>query len=144
MSVPTMALAMPPPVSPTGLGMWRKKSRLSPENPRESRWYTIRPSGSTTSATESPQAPRARAFEARRMGLGPRAISGAAGSRRAGDIAPPAGRPVHEHAGAGIEHQGDREQHQRDLEQRRQVELAGGLRELVGDHARHGRARGEQ
>jgi hypothetical protein len=32
-SVPTMALAIPPPCSPTGFGMCVKKSRLSAPNP---------------------------------------------------------------------------------------------------------------
>src|SRR5574337_111764 len=36
LKVPTMALAMPPPRSPTGLGNWVKKSRLTAEAP----WYT--------------------------------------------------------------------------------------------------------
>ena len=37
-SVPTMALAMPPPVSPTGFGIFVKKSRLSDEMP----WLTTK------------------------------------------------------------------------------------------------------
>ncbi len=32
-SVPTIALAIPPPVSPTGFGIFVKKSQLSDENP---------------------------------------------------------------------------------------------------------------
>ncbi len=32
-SVPTIALAMPPPASPTGLGIFVKKSQLSEEKP---------------------------------------------------------------------------------------------------------------
>ncbi len=32
-SEPTRALAIPPPVSPTGLGIFVKKSQLSDENP---------------------------------------------------------------------------------------------------------------
>ena len=32
-SVPTIALAIPPPVSPTGLGIFVKKSQFSDEKP---------------------------------------------------------------------------------------------------------------
>ena len=35
-NVPTIELAIPPPGSPTGLGMWVKKSRLRAEMP----WLT--------------------------------------------------------------------------------------------------------
>ena len=31
--MPTIALAMPPPVSPTGFGIFVKKSQFSDENP---------------------------------------------------------------------------------------------------------------
>jgi len=33
MRLPTMALATPPPTSPTGFGRWRKKSTLMAETP---------------------------------------------------------------------------------------------------------------
>ena len=32
-NVPSIALAMPPPVSPTGFGIWVKKAQLREENP---------------------------------------------------------------------------------------------------------------
>ncbi len=47
-SVPTMALAMPPPGSPGPAGRWVKKSRLSELAPMRTRWKKTRPSGATT------------------------------------------------------------------------------------------------
>ena len=47
MPVPTMAFAMPPPVSPTGLGIWIKKSRLRAEIPWISVYENMRTRGVT-------------------------------------------------------------------------------------------------
>src|SRR4029453_10144236 len=52
MRLPTMALATPPPGSPTGLGRCVKKSRLSAEDPLMRRKAKIRSSGQTTTRAE--------------------------------------------------------------------------------------------
>ena len=54
-SVPTMALAMPPPGSPTGSGMCVKKSRLSAWMPWLTTKNRMNASGTSASSTDSAQ-----------------------------------------------------------------------------------------
>ena len=56
-SVPTMALAMPPPVSPTGFGIWVKKSTLSARTPSLTTKKKMKASGTSATAIDSPQKP---------------------------------------------------------------------------------------
>src|SRR3989442_552502 len=136
--VPTMALAMPPPGSPTGLGRFRKNSGESPLNPRRTRCQVMNASGTITIAAARWQASVAPRSTARRLGEGPCARGGAWDLGGTGDVTTPSGGSDHEEPCTGVHDQRGREQHERDLDQRRQVELSGGLGELVGDDARHG------
>src|ERR1700735_4039305 len=52
--VPTRALAIPPPASPTGLGSLVKKSQLSEVPPCQTRYPRIRPSTETVSSAHAP------------------------------------------------------------------------------------------
>src|SRR6266700_1127724 len=61
-----MALTMPPPVSPIGLGSCVKKARFSPLIPRASTVPKIRNSGTVTSSIAREIKPKARLLVSRR------------------------------------------------------------------------------
>src|SRR5690242_11662393 len=63
---PTMALTMPPPTSPIGLGIWVKNVQLSPWIPRAITVPRIRNSGTVTKSIASEIKLRARRFVSRR------------------------------------------------------------------------------
>src|SRR5690242_20012698 len=130
--VPTIAFAMPPPSSPTGVGRWKKKAGVSPGNPclttchRMSASGEITISAATWHAMVAPRSAKRRAIE------GPRA------TRReslggAGDVTSSSGAPDHQDARAGVHEHRHHEQHERELDQGRQMERTGRLAELVGD-----------
>ena len=53
---PAMPLAIPPPVSPVGLGIWVKKSRVSELTPIFTMWKKISPRGIRTAAVAAASA----------------------------------------------------------------------------------------
>src|ERR1043166_1089630 len=144
MSVPTIAFAMPPPASPTGRGSWRKNPGPSPGRPWATRCQTSRAIGTQSTSAANTQAPSARSFHARRTRRERRGRGGPRNSGRAGDGTATSGGEVDEEPRDRVHDQREREEHERDLDERRLVELAGRLGELVRDHARHRGARREQ
>ena len=87
-SVPAIALAMPPPGSPTGVGMCVKKSSVSDCTPRVTAKNRMKPSGSSANSTAVPQsAVITKETPARTRGLLMR-VAPAAASRRSPARAP--------------------------------------------------------
>src|SRR6185436_11258678 len=133
MPVPASAFAIPPPTSPTGLGRWVKKARSRAGRPWLTTKKRIQPSGTRASSTASAQKADTAAEEARRL------KEVRVGVPMSGSRHPPDQEP-----GERVDQHGDHEEHQADLHQRVQVEVVGGLRELVGDDGSHRVLRGEQ
>src|SRR5581483_280113 len=73
-SVPTIAFAIPPPVSPVGCGSWVKKFQSIDEAPSRIRKYSTRKSGAITTTAHTPiSVVRPRLFQRRQRassGLG--------------------------------------------------------------------------
>src|SRR5690348_11222005 len=126
---PTMALAMPPPSSPIGLGICVKNAQFSSPKPRKSTVPRIRKSGTVTTRAASVIEPSASQLESLRrketvrkgLGKGPRRHS-------------PSDRPDQQ-ASQGIHNEGDNEQDQRHFHQRAQIGISNSFRELVCDNA---------
>src|ERR1017187_8635360 len=140
--VPTMALAMPPPTSPGGLGVCVRNAQLTEPIPLMTRYAKMASSGTSTrmaAATANVVAP---ALVTRRTkptccGVDCADISGTHPRSPAGDA-------PHQQPGQCVDDEGHDKQRQPDLDQRAQVQIAGGLGEFVGDDTGHGVARREQ
>src|SRR6185312_7091578 len=125
----TIALAMPPPSSPIGLGICVKKVQFSSPKPRKSTVPRIRKRGTVTTRAASVIEPNASQLESLRrketvrngLGKGPRRHS-------------PCDRPDQQ-AGQGIYNEGDNEQDQRHFHQRAQIGISYSFREFICDHA---------
>src|SRR5208282_852653 len=106
----------------------------------------IAPSGNSTSSTASAAAEVMMRFTLRRYKLtgavvnstGVAVLSGIAPRRHAAGDAP------YQNLGQDVHDDGHQEKRQSDFHQRAQVGVAGGLAELVGDHAGHGIAGSKQ
>src|SRR5947209_11626078 len=125
MAVPTIALAMPPPVSPTGWGIRVKKAQLREPMPRTTTPPRMRKSGASTTRVAATMAPSPRKLTKRRRRL---MLCKVPRRHAAGDA------PDHE-LGHAIHNQSDGEEHQRNLDEGAQVHVTGGFREFIGNHA---------
>ncbi len=65
-ALPTIAFAMPPPTSPTGLGNWVKKSKLMDRAPFQTRKPRMNTSTETATKAHNPAAPNMNRFTALR------------------------------------------------------------------------------
>src|SRR5712692_3950303 len=137
-SVPTMAFAMPPPVSPTGFGMCVKKSQVRAGSPCLTTKKRMNPRGRSASRTERPLKPTTipdtmRRRAALRVTGSPCRDGGGAGDprRTLGADAPD------QEAREGVDDDRDQEQHETDLDQGVEVEVVRRLGELVGDDGGH-------
>src|SRR5450756_351256 len=135
-SVPTIALPMPPPVSPTGLGRLVKNSGFSAEPP----WINTYPK----TLNKKPRATSVLSMASPSMtplvSLRSRWLFFAISSPSCRAI----GHTPHKQPRKGVEEQCHTKEHQTNLDESRQVELVGGLGKLVGYHAGHGVRRCEQ
>src|SRR5260221_14390259 len=121
MSVPAMALAMPPPASPTGFGMCVKNSRVSAGRPCLSTKNRMNPSGTSASATDRAQKATT-APERTRRRREVVIISGCRGRRRARHpLQARRADPPDENPRQGVDDDGHQEQNEADLDQRVQV-----------------------
>src|SRR5213593_4862796 len=144
-SVPTMALAMPPPGSPTGFGIWVKNARLSAGSPCPITKNRMNPSGIRARATEAAQ----KQTTAPETALRRRRFQDTPSTGRDGDRTDRARRPLRpdapdQQARQRVDRDRDEEQHQTDLDQGIEVERVRRLGELVGDDGGHGVLRREQ
>src|SRR5207245_3758679 len=148
-SVPTIALAIPPPGSPTGFGIWVKKAGRRAGSPWRTTKNRMSPSGTSARTTEAAQKTSTAREVARRRRSSPvifmpscRRGDGGRGRRRHGHRR--VREPPQEEPGQRVDDDGDEEEHQPDLDQGVEVEIAGGFRELVGDHGGHRVLRSEE
>src|SRR5580693_6850184 len=143
---PAMALAIPPPASPTGFGVCVRKAQLMDPMPLYTRYPKIAPSGSKTRITAPTARPVTRLLSPRRHRLTGAEATVVAGVR-VSDIGPrrgSAGNRPDQKLGQNIHDNRDDEQCQAYLDQSAQVNVASGLGKLIGDHTSHGVARGKQ
>src|SRR5882672_3229812 len=138
--VPRMAFAMPPPGSPTGFGIWVKKSRFTAVSPCRATKNSRKPSGARASPTDSTQKATTSRETRRRLhcapGIRPSPVLMASGRPRQGGAAPRGaalgGRAPDEKPRQHVDRDGHDEEHQADLDQGVQVEVVRRLGELVG------------
>src|SRR5579875_559294 len=122
-ALPTIALAMPPPVSPTGAGSLVKKSQLRLRAPWTNRYPRMNSRVPAANSVQNAVSVSIAAFTAFRRS-------------RFQDIlrAPLAGRGKHQQPRRGVDRHGQSEQNQSEFDQRALIQRAGGFREFVGDH----------
>src|ERR1019366_7122066 len=140
--VPTIALAMPPPTSPGGFGVWVRNAQLTEPIPLMTRYAKMASSGTSTrmaAATANVVAP---ALVRRRTRPTCCGVDGA--DELGTHPRSPAGDAPHQQPGQGVYDERHDKQRQPDLHQRAQIQIAGGLGEFVGNDAGHGVARREQ
>src|SRR5262245_14189532 len=112
-----MAFAMPPPISPTGFGIWVKKSKLTAPSPWRATKKSRNPSGASASPTEriekatTSRETRRRRHRPRGTGPGPLTASRRLrhGGRAPRDAALRGGAPDEEPR-QHVDHDGDDEQ----------------------------------
>src|SRR5215471_3044435 len=147
-AVPAIALAIPPPTSPTGLGVWVRKAQLMEPTPLYNRYPKMAHSGASTTITDPAAANVANPFTARRyqlIGAAPKestltaGFALAIGPRRCATSYCP-----DQNLRQDIDDDGHDEQRQSHLHQRAQIEVSRCLAEFVGDDTRHGVSRREE
>ena len=137
---PTIALAIPPPASPTGFGVCVRNAQLIEPTPRYTRYVNIANNGSSTRKTVSMAAPvmtwsvmrrrKAIGGTVRSAVLSP--VSGMGARRLA------AGNCPDQQSRQGVHDNCHHEQSQADFDERREVDVAGGLAEFIRQHTGHG------
>src|SRR5208283_4256365 len=140
--VPTIAFAIPPPTSPGGFGVWVRKARFTEPIPLITRYTKMASSGTSTSTTASTANTVAPWLMMRR----PRLTScGAEGDTELGTHprSPPGDAPDQQPR-QRVDDESHNEKSQPDLHQGAEIQIAGGLGELVGNDAGHGVAGCEQ
>src|SRR5215470_14386138 len=127
---PTSALAMPPPGSPGGFGIWVKKAQFSPAIPRYTTVPNTRNNGTVTiraarvippSAIQLLSLRRQLIAGCKGLGKGPRRLS--------------ARYAPYQKTRQSIHNQSYDKQNQGNFNQRTQVEIVSGFRKLIGNHA---------
>src|SRR5665213_1754242 len=133
LALPTMALAMPPPASPTGVGSLVKKSRVRLLPPWMNRYPRIKTSVPAANRVHNPVMVNITALIILRRSV--------CRSRILGFV--PIGS-YDEQARDSVDDDGEGEEDQAQFDQGAGVELAGGFGELVGDYGGNGIAGGEE
>src|SRR5512141_2826474 len=135
-SVPTMACTTPPPVSPAGAGVWVKNAGDRLPAPLSTRFARMKTSGASAATTAAIISPTIRLLYARRT---VRRFMGrdAPWSQRLAPCARAAGHPPDEEPCAGVHQHRHHEEQEGDVGERREVHVAHGLGELVGDRGGH-------
>src|SRR5580658_8447227 len=119
-----MALAMPPPDSPTGTGSFVKKFTVKYRVPFQNRYPRMMNRIPTTKTVHAPVRLSITAFTILRRRV---SISFAHSGARSQD----------QHTSQSIDNNCDSEENQPQLNQRTNVDVASGLIELVGNHRRN-------
>src|SRR5208283_5228736 len=127
-SVPRIACAIPPPVSPYGFGIFVKKSRFRDLKPFRKIWPTMAQRIETESTVRM-VIKTALAAPPRRLRMNRRLSR----SCIAGTLPPD--DPPDEDPGTDVEEGGDKEKHESQLDNGAEIDRRIGFRELVGDRA---------
>src|SRR5205085_1944124 len=123
MPVPTIAFAIPPPVSPTGFGIWVKKARSRAGTPRTNTKNSTMARGTSATRTAAAQSPLITFETSLRMRYRRAKSSGGKGHPRCRrPQAAAGGHAPDEQARDGVDGHGDHEQDEPDLHERVQVQ----------------------
>src|SRR3954463_345354 len=133
--VPTSACTTPPPVSPAGAGVRVKKSSERLPAPLSTRFSRMKNSGMSATITAPIISPTMKLLRNRRSS---RRFTAEPASQRAAPRTRAAGHPPDQEAGPGIHQHSCHKKHESHVGQRREMEIAHRLGELVGDRRGHG------
>src|SRR5579871_5820156 len=133
LALPTMALAMPPPASPTGVGSFVKKSKVRLLPPWMNRYPRMKTRVPAANRVHKPVMVNITALTILRRSVCRSPILGlvlvSSHDEKARDA---------------VDDDGKGKEHQAQFDESAGVELSGGFSELVGDHSGNGIAGGEE